>query len=196
MNETGSPAVLRFLTDLVPDLAQTGDIGSQLLGAGMEGGGPHDHAVSLGTHLVDHFSESGPVVVRQPAADPDAVRVGHQDEVAPGERRHPGQSGPLGTHRILRHLDQDVIALLEDVLDPAVGPTVALPIGGDVRCIENAVLGGAEVEECRLHTGEDVANLGQVDVPCHRCRRLHERRSARRGQGLRGSPSVSGPGAP
>ena len=73
MDETRGSTVLRFLADPVPSLEETGDICSQLLCAGMERGGAHDHAESLGANLVDHVPEAGPVVVRESPADPDAV---------------------------------------------------------------------------------------------------------------------------
>ena len=66
------------------------------------------------------------------------------------------------THRILDHLDEDLVTHLQNLLYPLVAPAV---VGLDIAGIQHAVLGLPEVDEGSLHTGQNVADLPQVDVP-------------------------------
>ena len=48
---------------------------------------------------------------------PEVVHLGHVDEVAARQADEGRDPGPLGAERFLGHLDQDLLALVEDVLD-------------------------------------------------------------------------------
>ena len=53
-----------------------------------------------------------------PAGDPDVVHGGHQHQVASRNREIAGDhAGALGADRLLGHLDDDVLAFLQHVLD-------------------------------------------------------------------------------
>src|SRR5690606_6949531 len=157
-----------LLLDLLPGLHETGDIGGDVLSGGVEGGGADDHTESLRLHLLDHLSEADPLLFRKTSTDAVGVGVGNENEIATGKRRGAGETSALGSHRVLHHLDQDLVALLQALLDTGRAVAVLLPVVGDVGGVEHAVLLGTEVEERRLHPGEDISDLGEVDVADHR----------------------------
>jgi hypothetical protein len=136
--------------------------------------------------------------VVDPPRDPDVVHLGHVDEVPPGEADEGGDAGPLGAQALLGHLDQDLLALAEGILDGDDGPAlplrrrsfggglVALPglplvqlgfllgqhlplvlaeVGDEVPGVQEGVLLEADVDEGRLHAGQDVRHHPLVDVP-------------------------------
>ena len=50
-------------------------------------------------------------------AHPDVLRVRHVDDEPPGERNLGRDTGPLGPDRLLGHLDEELLAAFDDVLN-------------------------------------------------------------------------------
>src|SRR6185295_3605527 len=102
----------------------------------------------------------------------DAVGVGfarHHHQEPTGEADLLGETGALVGDRVLGHLDGDHLPVLEHALDLGLG--AALDIGlveRDVTPVEHAVLGRADVDERRLHAGQDVLHPAEVDVAVDR----------------------------
>ena len=86
------------------------------------------------------------------------------DDEAAGQRDLRRQPRALRLHRVLDGLDEDLLAAGEEVLDaPAVA--LALQLGADdLVDVEEAVLLETDLDERRLHAGEDVVDDALVDV--------------------------------
>ena len=82
------------------------------------GHGPDDEAGPLRAHPVHDLAEPAPLAVLLDAArDADVIDGRHEDEVPAGERDVARDAGALRPDRILRDLDDDLLALLQQVLD-------------------------------------------------------------------------------
>ena len=150
--------------DGLPHLLKTADVRLDVVGAGALGGGTHDDPHALRTVLGDQLTQPATLVVGKTARDPAYVRVGCEHEVAPGEADLVGQAGALVPHGILHHLHQHRVSRLEHRFD-SLRLAVEL-VGREVHVagVENSVLPLPEVDERRLHAGQDVAHLPQVGV--------------------------------
>ncbi len=84
--------------------------------------------------------------------------------MAPGHGDLVGEPGSLGAHRVLDDLDEDVIALFQDLFDAGSAPAALGPVVADVAGVEHAVLLGSEVHEGGLHAGQDVLDSAHVHV--------------------------------
>ena len=95
--------------------------------------------------------------------------VRHVDEVAARQRDLRGEARALVADRVLRHLDEDRLARAQGVLD-ALGlaglETRGIPV--DLAGVEHGVAALADVDEGRLHRGQDVLHPAEVDVAGHR----------------------------
>ena len=148
------------------------------------------------------------------ARDADVIDRRHEHQEAPRHRDVRGEAGALGAERLLDDLDEDLLPFLEQVLDLRLSPGVVPSSPGSARCfavpsavlvarfeplellervddvgdVEEAVALEADVDERRLHAGQDLARPG----PCRRCRRRRAaarvRRRPRRPDRLRGWP--------
>ena len=139
-----------------------------LLGGDALGRGAHDHAVLGRLHPVEDRPQPLALLVGQSLGDAVGRRVGDQHHEPTGQRHLLGQAGALGPDGVLGDLAEDRLARLEHVLDP--GPTggrAALDVLGvvvDVAAVQHGVLGGADVDERRLHARQHVLHPAQVDV--------------------------------
>ena len=153
-----------FRLDLLPIREKTRDVGGELFGRSVQGSRANDHAIPVRSHLVDDIAESRAVFVGKTSAYADVVGLGNKNEVAARQRWHTRETCTLGAHRILGDLHQYLITLLENLLDRLLVSTVATAFGSNIRCVENAVLVGSEVEEGSLHSGQDISGDTQVDI--------------------------------
>ena len=96
--------------------------------------------------------------------DADEVRERHEHEEAARQRDLGGDAGALGAHRVLDDLHHDLLAGLEQRLDVAPGQVLEALGRDDLVDVEERVLLEADVDERRLHPGQDVRDLAQVDV--------------------------------
>ena len=112
-------AVLRLLLDVVPARGEAGDVARQLVLARALGGRADDDAGVVGEDVLEQVLEPVALGVGQLAADAARAAARHVDEVAAGQADLAGQPGALVADRVLADLDQDGLAGLEGVLDPA-----------------------------------------------------------------------------
>ena len=120
-----------------------------------------------GHELLEDVAQPLALDVGQLAADAGGVAVRHVDQVPAGQRDVAGQPGALVADRVLGDLHQHRVAGLERLLDRA---GAALQAGGvpvDLAGVEHGVAAAADVDERRLHAGQHVLHLAQVDVADH-----------------------------
>src|SRR5262249_57428399 len=102
--------------------------------------------------------------VLEPARDAEPVAVRDVDDEAAGQRDLGREPRALRLHRILDGLDEDRLAALDQVLDLA-RAAAALELGADdLVDVEEPVLLEADLDERRLHAGQDVVDDAEVDV--------------------------------
>ena len=106
---------------------------------------------------------------RQPAADADAAALRRVDEVAAGDRDVHREPGALRLQRVLDHLDEDLLAGFDQLVDASAAAAAALrrllaAREDDLVDVEEAVALEADVDEGGLHAGQDVVDLALVDV--------------------------------
>ncbi len=153
------------------------DVPVQLLADGPD----DDAAVVRGHDVAGQLLQAPPLlpVVDLPA-DADVGGVGHVDEEAAREGDLGGEPRALGADGFLRHLDQDLVALAEVVLDGGVlsgaaPAAVFVPVAVlvvvvlvlvpfQVRGVEEARLPGADVHERRLDPRQHRVDPSQEDV--------------------------------
>ena len=157
------------------------DVGGELGIALALAGGAGDEPDALGLEVADDRLDALALgAVLDAARHADVVDARHQHAEAPGQAHLLGDARALGADRLLGDLDQDLLALLEVVLDlgdrGAAAPrpvAVLLEVGdvlevaerlGQVRGVEEAGLGQAEVDERGLHAGQDGVDAALVDV--------------------------------
>ena len=103
--------------------------------------------------------------VVEPARDAEALALRDEDEEAAGERDLGRQPRALRLHRVLDRLDEDLLAAGDQIGDLLAVP-LALELGhDDLVDVEEAVLLEADLDERRLHPGQDVVDGAEVDVP-------------------------------
>src|SRR3954471_16973493 len=160
----GSVRRLGLALDVLPLRGQPRDVAGQLLLGRALGGGPDDHAGVLGHDLLEDLLEARALLVGELAADAGHRAVRDVHEVASGQRYLAGQPGALVPERVLGDLHQDRLARLQRRLDAA---RLALQPGQvpvDLAGVQHRVAALADVDERRLHGGQDVLHLAEVDV--------------------------------
>ena len=153
------------LLDLLPLREQAADVARDLLGGDALGRGAHDQAVLRGLHLVEDRAEPLALVVGQALGDAVGAGVRDQHHEPARQRDLLGEAGALVGDGVLGDLADDALPGLEDLLDA--GVAALLDVVGvvlHVAPVEHGVLGGADVDERRLHAGQHVLDLAQVDV--------------------------------
>ncbi len=150
--------------DVGPLRLQPVDVADQFFLAGPLGRGADDDAGGLADQLGQDVLEPLALDIGQLAGDPGQVAAGRVDDVAAGNRHVVGQPGALGSDRILRNLDQDGLARLQDLLDLAVLTFGAEGVPVDLAGVEHGVPAAADVDEGRLHGRQHVLHPAEVDV--------------------------------
>ena len=116
------------------------------------------------SRLLDDLLQARPLVVVEPARDAEALALRNEDEEAAGKRDLGRQPRALRLHRVLDRLDEDLLAAGDQVGDLLAVP-LALELGhDDLVDVEKAVLLEADLDERRLHSGQDVVDGAEVDV--------------------------------
>ena len=186
-----------FLADLdvVPDGRQVADVGFEVFVARSLARCPDDEAQILGADPIDAVAQPTPLAFRaDPARDADPGCPGREDEMSAGNRDMGRDAGALAADRILGDLDHDLLALLQEGVDlgrlaaaiaavatpatassapptglglvvpAAVVVAVLVPVVADV---EERRLLQANVDESRLHAGQDPGDPTQCDHSGH-----------------------------
>src|SRR6185437_12566191 len=170
VDEAGALLLLGGLLDRVPELEQVVQVPLQLLDAAADAGGAGDEAHAVGDlQLVHHLAQLVPVLPLDAARDPAAARVvGHEDEVAPGERDVGGERRALVAALVLVDLDDELAAHLEVRRHLRAAELAAVGahhvLLGDFLEGKEAVALGAVVDEHRLERGLDARDDSLVDV--------------------------------
>ena len=134
-------------------------------------GGADDQPARPFVGPVDHFAQPVALFVGEAAADADARAVRRVDQVAAGDRDVHREPRALRLQRVLDHLDEDLLARLDQLVDPrAFAGAAAAPRRlravrqDDLVDVQEAVALEADVDEGGLHAGQDVVDLALVDV--------------------------------
>ncbi len=148
MHEPRRADEVHFALDPLPCRDERVELTPERLLARILAHGAHDDAATLfREHRLHHLSQS---LALRPIADlathPDARRVRHVDEEPAGERDLRRDTGPLGRDGLLRDLDQDLLAALDEVLDrwrlaPPVVSAVAAPLAALVTAARPGAAG-------------------------------------------------------
>ena len=156
---------LRARLHRLPEPLQEDEVALDVLGRGALGGGADDDAAFLDVELLDDVLQARALGVVEPARDAEALALRDEDEEAAGERDLGRQPRALRLHRVLDRLDEDLLAAGDQVGDLLAVP-LALELGhDDLVDVEEAVLLEADLDERRLHPGQDVVDGAEVDVP-------------------------------
>src|SRR6185369_14371178 len=131
------------------------------------GGGPHDHAGPVGDQVLEHVAQAAPLHVGELAGDPGGVAVRDVDQVPAGERDVAGEAGALVPDRVLGHLHHHRLPRVEGRLDRAGPPLQTGGVPVDLAGVEHRIAATADVHEGRLHAGQHVLDLAEVDVADH-----------------------------
>ncbi len=178
---------LHALADLEPDLVECLEVADDVFLGPAAGGRADDDAAREAVRLAELAHDAA-----QPASflarldlpgDADVIDRRHEDQKAPRHGDVRREARALGAERLLDDLDEDLLALLEEVLDPRLRtgfvsrPVLAgtffvarfelvelLERVHDVGDVQEPVALEAEVDERRLHAGQDLADPALVDV--------------------------------
>src|ERR1019366_8966520 len=131
---------------------------------GTLGGGPDDHPRVLRHDLLEYLLEPRSLRVRQLAADPGHRGSRHTNQVPARQADLAGQPGTFMPYRVLSDLDENRLAGLECRLDPLGLALQATGVEVDFTRVEDGVAALADVNEGRLHRGQHVLHLAEINV--------------------------------
>ena len=153
--------------DGLPQLQQVVEIPLQFFHAAADAGGAGDQA-----HAARHFEfghrrfKFGALVAFDAAGDAAAARVvGHQHQIAAGQRDKGGERRAFVAAFVFFHLHDDLHAFFEHVLDAGFAAFVVLEIGaGDFFEGQKAVAVGTVIDEAGFQRGFDAGDDTLVDI--------------------------------
>ena len=140
------------------------------LGAGLaEGVRPHDDAAAVGElELAGDAAQLGPgLFVLDLPRHAAGVVERREDKVAPGEREVGGDRGALLVLGFAGDLDDDRLALLQDLLDLRAAAVRRLGVARlrhDVLDGEETVLAGSVVDERGVQGGLEIRDHAAIDI--------------------------------
>ncbi len=175
------------LLDCGPDRREVADIGLEVGFAHTVTRCANDESEILGTQAFDDFTQAPPLSVRtDTAAHTHSARPGGQHEMAAGDRQARGDASPFRSDRLLGDLDDDLLTLAQDGVDPRGGRSASPATGvspastraglalglarfeNALEVVSDVQEGGlveADVDKGGLHAGEHAAHLSLHDVP-------------------------------
>ncbi len=173
-----------LLEDLAPELDEHVHVTPQLLVGDPFADGADDEAGAGRSGVFDDAAQALALFVGVDAfGDADVGDGRHEDDVASGQRDVAGEAGSLGADRLLGDLDEDLLAPFEGLLDRltlfsapaghrrfAVLAALFVPLRDvvvevvDVARVQEACSLVRDVDERRLHAGQDAQRLALVDV--------------------------------
>ena len=168
VDQEGALAALGRAVDGAPELEQVVQVPLQLGRAAADAGSAGDDAGPLGVlQLVHGFLELCPVVAFDAARHATAARVvGHQHDVAAGQRDKGGQGRALVAAFFLFDLDDQFLAFLDHLVDAGLagGHAFGEILTRDFLERQEAVAVFAVVDEAGFQRGLDAGDDGLVDV--------------------------------
>ncbi len=154
--------------DGAPQLQQVVQVPLQFFQRAADAGGAGDQAGAAGDfQLIHDFAQFLAVFAFDAARDAAATRiVGHQHQVAAGQRDVGGQCRALVAALVLFDLNDQFLAIAEDVLDARLaGIDAGLEVGaGNFLERQEAVTLGAVIDKGRFETGLDAGDDCLVDI--------------------------------
>ena len=154
------------LGDGIPEPKQEQHVRSQSRFIDALGGGSRDKAA--GAMLLLEGIDAGP----QPATlglalnslgHPANSRLWHVNQKHRGNGQFGGQPGALGANGVLDHLYDQFLPVAQDPLDLVVLGLFAFG-GTQIGDVQEGGAFKTDVDESRLHAGQDAANLALVDI--------------------------------
>ncbi len=149
--------------DRAPEPLQEDEVALDVLLGRALGGGADDDAALFHVKALEDVLQPVALVVVEPARDAEALSLRDEDDEPARQRDLRRQPRALRLHRILDGLDEDRLAARDQVLDLA--PVALLELrADDLVDVEETVLLEADLDERRLHAGQDVVDAAEVDV--------------------------------
>ena len=168
IDQEGAALCLGGAVDGGPQLLQIVEVPLQFFQRAADAGGAGDQAGAVGNHkLVHDFAQFLPVIALDAARNATATGiVGHQHQVAAGQRDVGGQRRALVAALVLFDLDDEFLAVAENVLDARLaGVDAGLEVvARNFLERQEAVALGAIVHKGGFETGLDAGDDGLVDV--------------------------------
>jgi hypothetical protein len=174
----GGPLARGHRPGLVPGPGQIAGVPLEVLAAAPLTRGAGDEAAApalLAQLLQERLEPPALLLVHDLARDADVLHGRHEDDVATRQRRVGGDARALLSERLLEDLDEDVLALAQEVFYGC-GPMAAadgLLLGGeqvlvqpleDVGDVQERVTFQADVDEGGLHPRKHAGDAARVDV--------------------------------
>src|SRR5690606_23630311 len=168
VDEDGRGVVAGGRVDGRPELHQVGQVPLELFDVAADAGGAGDDAHALGHfQLLHRVAQFLAVFAFDPARDAAAARVvGHQHQVAAGQRDERGQGGALVAALFFFDLDDQFLAFAQGVLDAGGADVHAFleVAAGHFLEWQEAVAIFAVVDEAGFQAGFDAGNDTFVNV--------------------------------
>ncbi|EXJ14961.1 hypothetical protein D779_2016 [Imhoffiella purpurea] len=170
VDEEGGLAALAGGDDGAPQLEQIVEVPLEFLDVFADARGAYDEPhVLRDLELTHGVAQLAAVLSLDAARDAAGARiVGHEDQIASGQRDEGGQGGALVAALLLVDLDHDLAALAHRLLDVGARSrldTVGLEIGArDLLEREETVALGSIIDEGGLQAGLDPGDDALVDV--------------------------------
>ncbi len=170
------------LADLLPQPGEVEEVGLELLPPLALARRAHDQPAALHRQLVQDAEQALPLgLVLDAAGDAEMAHGRQQHQVAARQGDVGADARPLVGQRVLDHLDDDLLARLQQVVDgrralllvrrDLLGAGVVelqvlhrLDVGGHVADVEEGVALEAHVDERGLHAGQHARHPALVDV--------------------------------
>ena len=126
----------------------------------------HDQtATKTRCQLLDELAQTIALAVGKALRDTATLAVWHVDQEPACQRHVHRDAGTFCLHRVLRHLHEQRLAALDEVLDPlGAARTLVESVDADLGDVQERVLVHASIDESRLHAGQHGVDLGKVDV--------------------------------
>src|SRR5947208_2867419 len=147
----------------LPEPLQEHEVALDVLLGRALGGRADDHAALLHVEALQDVFQAVALFVVQTARHAEALSLRDEDDEPAGQRDLRRQPRALRLHRILDGLNEDRLAARDQVLDLAAVPLLELG-AADLVDVGEAVLLEADLDDRRLHPGQDVVDLAEVDV--------------------------------
>src|SRR4051812_24319814 len=161
------------LAHLGPDLVERIEVAEDVFLRPAAGRGADDHAAGEAVRLAelaDDAAQPRPLLARfDLARHANVIDGGHEHQKPPGHGDVRGQARALGAERLLDHLDDDLLAFLEQFLDLLGGPILAVALRAALVSAAAAVAVGAArrlvvlVAGEFVEFGEGVDDVGDVE---------------------------------